>query len=551
MKKYTIHLLIAITLIAAFLRLYRLDTIPPGINRDEASIGITASSLVTTGKDEYGRKLPVSFESFGDWKLPLYIYTTIPFIQVFGLTELAVRLPSAIAGIVSVVGVYFLANLLFGSQTLALISALSLALSPWHIHISRVESEAIVSVFLSIMGSLYFITAVRNRSLKHLITSGVLLALTYYTYHGNHISTSLLVMGLFAIYWKDVIRIPRWWMAVGVGLCITGIILTATFAADHTKISGISIFGDPTVVHAQIELPRLSHDNPDSIVAKLMHNRVTYAIVTISQNYLRSYGPEFLFIKGGGNRAHNIQGYGNLHGIEALLLILGVIWLMNSILSHTHGEKQKESKLVIWWLLLGGVASAITKDAPHSNRMLMVVPALAITAGAGAQLFIRSSLRFWKYTAIAILIIGYVAGTGYYLDRYFVHFPKYEAANWGYAYKKLTPILFSPENSSKNIIMTHPESSPYAYILFYSGYNLSEYQKQATRYPISRDGYTDVSGFGRFSFRPINWDTDTTTPNTLLITTAEEAPSALDPKVISRISLPTGEVQFVVIDTDK
>jgi hypothetical protein len=205
----------------------------------------------------------------------------------------------------------------------------------------------------------------------------------------------------------------------------------------------------------------------------------------------------------------------------------------------------------MWWILLSGIASAITKDAPHSNRMLIVVPALAITTGIGVHFLIYSSSRLWKKIAIIVLILGYIGGMSHYLDEYFVHFPKTEAASWGYAYKKLTPILFSKENRNKNIIMTHPESSPYAYILFYSGYNLSEYQKQAKRYPISRDGYTDVSGFGRFSFRPINWDTDTTVPNTLLVTTAKEAPSALDPKVISRISLPTGQIQFVVMDTDK
>lgn len=551
MKKYTTHLLIAIILVSTFLRLYRLDTIPPGVNRDEASIGITARSLMTTGKDEYGRMLPLSFESFGDWKLPLYIYTTIPFIQTFGLSELAIRLPSAIAGIASVIAIYFFANLLFASRTIALMSALSLALSPWHMHISRVESEAIVAVLLSITGSLYFVRAVRNISLKHLLVSGILLALTYYTYHGNHVSTSLLILGLFFINWKEVLKIPRWWIAVTTGICIAGTILTITFSADHTKISGISIFGDPTVVHTQIELPRLSHENPNSFMAKLMHNRVTFAIVTISQNYLRSYGPEFLFIKGGGNRAHNIQGYGNLHQIEALLLILGIVLLIKNILSRSNGEKHKESMLIIWWLLLGGVASAITKDAPHSNRMLMVVPALAITAGAGAQLLTSSSSKFWKYIAIAIIFIGYTAGMGYYLDRYFIHFPKNEAASWGYAYKQLTPVIFSPKNATKDIILTHPESSPYAYILFYSGYTMSEYQKQARRYPISRDGYTDVSGFGRFSFRPINWDTDTSLHNTLLITTAEEAPGAMESKIISKIRLPTGDVQFVVIDTDK
>ena len=105
MKKF---LLISIIVLAAFLRLYRLHEVPPGVNRDEASIGYTAYSLLLTGKDEYGRSFPLSFESFGDWKLPLYIYTTIPFVKIFGLSELAVRLPSALAGIASVAAIYYL-----------------------------------------------------------------------------------------------------------------------------------------------------------------------------------------------------------------------------------------------------------------------------------------------------------------------------------------------------------------------------------------------------------------------------------------------------------
>lgn len=550
MKNRPLYLLIIITFIASLLRLYRLDVIPPGINRDEASIGITASSLMTTGNDEYGRRFPLSFESFGDWKLPLYIYTTIPFIKIFGLTELAVRLPSALAGIASVIAIFFLARILFASETIALIASLALALSPWHIHISRVESEAIVAVFFAITACFFFLKGIKHMSLNLVIASSIIFSLTYYTYHGNHISTSLLVIGLTVIYWKDIIKIPRWWMAMGIGVFITGTILLITFSADHTKISGISIFGDPTVIHTQIELPRLSHNNPNSIPAILMHNRFTYAAITISQNYLKSYGPDFLFISGGGNRAHNIEGYGNLHDIESITLLLGFVWLILQITNYTANHR-KEAKLILWWVLVGGVASAITKDAPHSNRMLMVVPALAIMTGAGTYFLIHSFSRSWKKTVIAILALGYIGGMSYYLDQYFIHFPKNEAKNWGYAYKLLTPVIFSQKNQKKNVIMTHPESSPYAYILFYSGYNMATYQKQATRYLISSDGYTDVSGFGRFSFRPINWDTDPSTHNTLLITTQEELPSALEPKVIAKILLPTNDVQFVVIDTDK
>ena len=458
--------------------------------------------------------------------------------------ELAVRLPSALAGVASVAAIYFLAHIVFASETIALLSALSLALMPWHIHISRVESEAIVAVFFTIMGSVYFLSALKKKSLRNLIFSAVLFAATYYTYHGNHVFTSLLVLGLAGIYRDDITKIPRWWTAVGLGALITLIILTVTFTADHTKIGGISIFGDPTVVHNQIELPRLAHDNPNSLTARLVHNRLTYTITTVFQNYLKSYGPDFLFIKGGGNKAHNIQGFGNLHPVDALLLVLGVTYLIGLF-------RKKEVKFILWWIAIGGIAAAITKDAPHSNRMLAVVPALAITIAAGIRMLYANSGAKAKKIIAAILILGYLASLSYYLDLYFTHFPKNEAVNWGYAYKKLVPLLFTPEHTPKKVIMTYPQQSPYIFLLFYSAYAPGDYQAEAVRYPISNDGFTDVAGFGRFSFRAIDWNQDLARRNTLLIARSEELPRGLEPKIISTIRLPDETTEFVVVDTDK
>lgn len=545
MKRYTTFLFIGIILLAAVLRLYRLDTIPPGVNRDEASVGVTAYSLMTTGRDEYGRQFPLSFESFGDWKLPLYIYTTIPFVKIFGLSEMAVRLPSALAGIATVAAIYYLANILFASEAISLLAAGVLALMPWHIHISRVESEANVAVLLIIIGTILFFSATKNKSLGRLVGSALLFAATYYTYHGNHIFTTLFVMGLLGLYRNDVVKVPRWQIAAVGGIVVTAVILSVTLlGADRTKLSGISIFGDPTVVHNQIELPRLAHDNPNSLVARIIHNRVTYAVITVFQNYLKSYGPDFLFLQGGGNRAHNIQGYGNLHPIEAPLLLLGICWLIAN-------RKKKGSSLILWWVSIGALAAAITKDAPHSNRMFAVVPSFAIATGAGINWLITELSKPWKKIAIALLVCGYIFFVGVYLDRYFVHFPKTEAASWGYVYKKLTPILFSRENSRKDVVMTHPETSPYIYLLFYGGYNPKDYQKQARRYPISADGFTDVAGFGRFSFRAIDWNKDVARPNTLLVADADEVPSALVQKILATVTLPDNTPQFVVLDTDK
>lgn len=543
MKRYSLFILFGILILASFLRLYRLDSVPPGINRDEASIGVTAYSLLATGRDEYGRTLPISFESFGDWKMPLYIYITIPFVKILGLSELTVRLPSAFAGIASVAALYFLALALFSSNTIAILSALVLALMPWHVHISRVESEAIVATLALIVGSLVFIRAIKRQKLPLLVWASVIFGLTYYTYHGNHVSTTLLIAGLTAIYWQEITKIPKWWYALVSGTILVGTILLIGFSADHTKLSGISIFGDPTVIHKQIELPRLEHSNPNSLLARLTHNRITYAVTTIFQNYLKAYGPEFLFIKGGGNSAHNILGYGNLHPIEAPLLLLGILWLFTN--------KNKGAKYMLWWIAIGGVAAAITKDAPHSNRSLAMVPALAMAIAAGLQVILHIKTPRIRFVVISIIILGYTTYMGMYLDKYFDHFPKYESQNWGYAYKKLVPILSQPLLTNKKIIMTHPETSPYIYLLFYSKYDPAQYQKEAKRYPISRDGFTDVAGFGRYTFRAIDWEKDTNTPHTLLIDKTANIPTALMSKSIGTITLPDGTEQFTVLDTDK
>jgi len=110
MKQFAkIHsLLVATLILASFLRLYHLGTNPPSLDWDEASLGYNAYSLLKTGADEYGNTWPLSIRSFNDYKPPLYTYLTIPAVALFGLSEFAVRLPSALAGVIAVAAAYFL-----------------------------------------------------------------------------------------------------------------------------------------------------------------------------------------------------------------------------------------------------------------------------------------------------------------------------------------------------------------------------------------------------------------------------------------------------------
>src|SRR3989344_946993 len=107
-SRYAFLFLGIIIIVALGLRLVNLSEVPPGLNRDEAAIGYTSYSLIQTGKDEYGKLWPLSFKSFGDWKVPVYFYLLLPFVKLLGLTEFSVRLPSLFLAPATVLLTFFL-----------------------------------------------------------------------------------------------------------------------------------------------------------------------------------------------------------------------------------------------------------------------------------------------------------------------------------------------------------------------------------------------------------------------------------------------------------
>src|SRR5688572_23536428 len=106
MKNKKLILLILIIFLAAFLRLYKLDKIPSALNWDEVDAGYNAYAIANWGRDEWGESFPLVFTSFRDDKHPVHIYSTVPFVKLFGLSDFITRLPSALAGVLSVFLIY-------------------------------------------------------------------------------------------------------------------------------------------------------------------------------------------------------------------------------------------------------------------------------------------------------------------------------------------------------------------------------------------------------------------------------------------------------------
>ena len=180
-KKYIYLILFAIVLIAAVLRLWQLGHVPPSPDWDEAALGYDAYSIIHTGRDEFGKFLPVVLRSFDDYKPALYAYFAIPTVFIFGLNLFAVRLPSVIMGVIGVIATYFLVKELFSitsktedersnsllkgdfrSDIIALLSAGLMAISPWSLQFSRVGFEANSGDTLNILAALFFMKGLKK-----------------------------------------------------------------------------------------------------------------------------------------------------------------------------------------------------------------------------------------------------------------------------------------------------------------------------------------------------------------------------------------------------
>src|SRR3990167_10302680 len=197
-------ILIFIIVLAFFLRFYKLDSNPPGLYWDEAVLGYDAYSILKTGRDHHGTILPLFFESFGDWKLPVYHYLLIPSVAIFGLNEFAVRFPSAFLGSITVLVFFWVIKQLTKNINLSLFSMLFLAISPWHIQFSRAAFESVAGFFFFMLGLYIFFISLNKKKTFFFSISFLSFVLSMYSYHAYRIFTPIMILVILLIYLREL-----------------------------------------------------------------------------------------------------------------------------------------------------------------------------------------------------------------------------------------------------------------------------------------------------------------------------------------------------------
>ena len=371
--------LLLILLIAVFLRFWQLGSNPPALTWDEASWGYNAYSFGLTGQDEFGRSWPLDYlESFGDFKPPVYAYLSILPVKLFGLNAFAVRFASAFFGSLTVLLTYFLAKEIFPKITnLPLIASFLLAISPWHIMLSRAAFEANVATFFVAAGVVCFLISLRFKP-WFLTLSAISFALGLHTFNTARVVVPLLVLILAVVFRKKLWQKKIWVISAGiVGLLIIAP-ATSFFLSPQAKLryKEVNIFSDPGVV--LLANQEVINDGGTGW-AKIIHNRRWGYARSYLRHYFDHFNLDFLFFKGDGNPKFSTQDTGQLYLWELPFLVAGMLFLIK--------KKPGFWWLVFAWLLVGIVPAATARETPHALRIETTLPTWQIISALGIVSF--------------------------------------------------------------------------------------------------------------------------------------------------------------------
>jgi len=520
-------LIVLIIVLAAVVRLWGLDHFPAGLNADEAAIGYNAYSLLKTGLDEHGAAWPLSFRSFDDYKPGVYFYLVLPFIATLGLNVWAVRLPSAIFGIVTVYLVYLLVNTLFLKKnnqkiTMGHLAALMLAISPWHIHFSRGGWETNAATFFLTLGLYYLVRSLENSRYFWITTVAFIVSL--YTYHSLRVVTPLLFLSFVVLNFSQIRlilsdRIKRIPILIAVVLGVVLLVplgLQLISGSIASRFSGVSVFADQGPYWEALELRR-GHPT-GSLVARLLHNQyVTYSY-RITQNYLSHFSPRFLFIIGDEIARSKVPGMGQLLLTTLPFLVLGLYFFAIKI------KDRAAYSLILSWLLVAPLAAALTFQSPHALRAQnMAIPLAIITAIGLYESFYflkKLNLKYLLASCCLLLSLFVIYDFSRYLHQYFVHYPKELPYAWQYGFDQIAAYVSANENKYDRIIITDRYDQPYILMAFYMKLPPHDLQK-AVLAPRDQFGFSTVRNLGKLEFRRINYDQDKKLKHILLVVADE------------------------------
>lgn len=445
LRRRAVPLILALcVLIGGLVRLFDVSNVPRGFFTDEASYGVNSYLILTTGRDEYGARLPLFFRAFGEYKLPLFIYGEIPFIAVLGRTEFAVRAASAVFGTLTILTTYLLAKELFRRELPALTAAACLAVMPWHIHYSRTGfGEVVILPLVFTLAFFLFFRATRDT--RFILPAALVLGLTFYAYRPAWIIVPPLLLVMLIVHRDSLLADRRRW---GMALAVIALLLLPI---------GYHVF--------------LSGSGDRSQQASILNIESEESTLTLFSRFYRSYFTEaFLFSRGddGPILRHYLPGHGHLYWWQLPLIFAGVGGLLAWF--------NRRFLFILLLLLLYPLSGALSDSSPISTRTILGTVAFALLTGAGLAtlLHILSPRGRHRHIARGLILTGLVlvgsVSFGAYLVKYHTEYAAASDGYWGWQDGPEAIIRYFVEHESEydQLIMDGEFNDPSIFFHFYA-----------------------------------------------------------------------------------
>lgn len=525
-------ILAGIILLALVLRINKVSTIPSSLSWDEVSIGYNAYSILKIGRDEHQRFLPLdTFAGYGDYKPPLPIYLTIPMIAVFGLSEFSVRLPSVIAGTLAVWFTYYLVSGLVQLPIVALLASLLLAISPWHIQLSRAGFEANIATFLIILGT-SLVLFIKKRP-KLLLVCWIPFVAAVYTFNSARYFGPLLMLALLIFQRREILKYKKYFiLGMILSLLLLLPILPHLLSKEaRLRFAEVNIFTDGSIV--EIANQRMDIDK-NVWWSKILHNRRVGFARSYLTHFLDHFQPKFLFISGDGNPKFSLQDVGQLYLIEAPFLIFGLLWLWK--------KNRSAASLLLFWVLAAIVPAATARETPHALRIENTLPTWQVFIAVGIWSVIeRFQSQKTKLFFGIILTSLYIMSFFYFMHNYYNHYAREFSGEWQYGYREAIRFIETQKNNYDQIVMSESIGRPYMYVLFYEKYDPHQLASNI-KSSFDEVGFYNVTGLGKYTF--IRGGIGEMHPKTLYILSPQFVPN--NARVLKTINLLNGNPVLVI-----
>ncbi|MDQ3008201.1 MAG: glycosyltransferase family 39 protein [bacterium] len=475
---------IVILLFAMSVRFFKLGSVPGSLYWDEVAILVDAKSISQSGLDMHGGSWSqVIFPSYGDYKLPVYIWFASVSVQLFGITEWAVRVPSAVTGVLTVALAGYLAKLLTKNKLVGVSTAVVVAISPWSILFSRTAFEGHLAqgvVLLSIVMLCKWHDKWWGTTLSALL--GAVATYSYFSVRFVWPVVFLLVLfflkrhTLSTINVKSVLRL--------IAPVISGLVLFFVLLipmrlsplyenSNRFRLSAESILTTNQQVLDSNSYRELSGD---TYFDRLAFHRYHLVIRELLKNYSDHLSFNFLFLTGDDNLRHGTGEHGLYLLVLLPALLIGIYKLAakQPLLLFTLGG---------WWFI-ALLPAAVPVTTPHALRSLNALVPSAIMIGVGITSIMESLLRIrqkkTKYLSAILVLSLLLLNTFAFLYHYFTFYPADSQTAWQAGYKEVAQeVLIMREDVP--VYVQVGDDRLYLWFMAYGKYTAIDFQAWPSR----------------------------------------------------------------------